>query len=70
LSTNFSNVQQEKGNVVFALHRLAENLNEFWIWESQEDRARGSRINKSKLRPLVEGDVVLIGNAAPIAVKG
>jgi hypothetical protein len=23
-----------------------------------------------KLRPLVDGDVVLIGNAAPIAVKG
>jgi hypothetical protein len=25
---------------------------------------------ESKLRPLVDGDVVLIGNAAPIAVKG
>ncbi|MBA3474956.1 MAG: antibiotic biosynthesis monooxygenase [Rubrobacter sp.] len=34
LRINFSNVQQEKGNVVFVLHRLAENPDEFWIYET------------------------------------
>jgi quinol monooxygenase YgiN len=34
LGINFSNVQQEKGNVVFVLHRSAENPDEFWIYET------------------------------------
>jgi len=34
LRINFSNVQQEKGNVVFVLHRSAENPDEFWIYET------------------------------------
>jgi hypothetical protein len=44
-------------------------------WESQEavdaheSRARFEDY-KSKLRPLVDRDVVLFGNAAPIAIKG
>jgi len=71
-------VQQEKGNIVFAIHRSTENPDEFWIyetWESQEavdahESSARFEEYKSKLRPLVEGDAVFFGNAAPFAVKG
>jgi hypothetical protein len=44
-------------------------------WESQEavdahESSARFEDYESKLRPLVDGDVVLFGNAAPIAVKG
>ena len=78
LGINFRIVQEERGNVVYALHRSTEDPNEFWIyetWESQEavDAHEGSprfAAYKDKLRPLVDGDTVLFGNAAPMAVLG
>lgn len=67
LRTNCSNVQQEKGNVVFALHRSVENPDELPItrpgrarrqWTLM-NRARGSKTISQSSVPGRRGDRLL-----------
>lgn len=77
LLINCGNVQKEAGNIVFAVHR-SNNPNEFWIYETWEtqtavdahESSERFAAYKTKLRPMVDGDTVLFGNATPLAVQG
>ncbi len=79
LLTNPRRIEQgEPGNLAFAVHKGRDNPNEFWLyetWESEEAVTRHEsgaafRSYKEALRPLVEPDSVLFGNAVPIKVLG
>lgn len=78
LLINYRNILEEPGNVVYALHRSKDNPDEFWIyetWESEEavdahENSPRFEEYKSKLRPLVDGETVLFGNATPFAALG
>ena len=68
----------EPGNLAFAVHRSNKNPNEFWLYETWESEAAVEahesgeefRRYKEALRPLVEPDSVLYGDAQPIKVLG
>lgn len=70
--------QGEPGNLAFGVHRSTENPNEFWLYETWESEAAveahesGEAFGryKEELRPLVEEDSVLFGNAVPVKVLG
>lgn len=69
------NVREEGGNVVYALHRPThdpDELSYYETWETVGARESSARfeVDKSRLRPLVDGDTVHFGNATPIAVLG
>ena len=79
LLTNYERIKDgEPGNLAFAVHRSTDNPSEFWLyetWESQEtvdahESGTAFERYKEELRPLVDGDTVLFGNARPIAVLG
>ncbi|HKR70847.1 MAG TPA: putative quinol monooxygenase [Streptosporangiaceae bacterium] len=77
-----SNVQRiragERGNLAFAVHRSRQDPREFWLYETWADLAAveehesgaGFKAYKEELRPLVESDSVLFGEAEPLAVLG
>ncbi len=75
---NLRNIQEERGNVVYAPHRSAEDPAEFWsyeTWESHEavdahEISLRFEQYKSRLRPLVNGETVLFGNAVPFSAIG
>lgn len=68
----------EPGNVVFAVHRGLENPDEFWLYETWEDETAVERHEsgdafrqyKEELRPLVNAESVVWGNATPVKVLG
>lgn len=78
LITNPAIAGEEPGQVVFALHRLVDNPNEFWIyetWEGEEAVAAHESSEpfleyRERLRPFVDGECVGWGNASPFAIKG
>lgn len=78
LLINYRNIREEQGNVAYSPHRSTDDPDEFWIcetWESQEavdTHENSARFEeyKSKLRPLVDCQTVLFGNAAPFAALG
>jgi quinol monooxygenase YgiN len=68
----------ESGNLAFAVHRSVDNPDEFWLYETWENRAAveahesgdAFREYKEQLRPLVDGDTLVFGNCSPIKVLG
>jgi len=77
-----SNMQRiragERGNLAFAVHRSRQDHREFWLYETWADLAAVEehesgadfRAYKKRLRPLVEPDSVLFGDAEPLAALG
>ncbi len=79
LLTNPRRIEQgEPGNLAFAVHKGRDNPNEFWLYETwvSEDAVTAHESGdaflsyKEALRPLVDPDSVLFGNAVPIKVLG
>lgn len=68
----------EPGNIVFGVHRSTEDPNEFWLYETWEDEAsveahesgEAFHAYKDELRPLVDPDTLVFGNAVPVKVLG
>ena len=68
----------ERGSLVFAVHRSTEDPREFWLYETWTDDAAveahesgpAFRAYKDALRPLVDPDTLVFGNAEPLAVRG
>jgi quinol monooxygenase YgiN len=68
----------EQGNLVFAVHRSTEDPNEFWLYETWTDEAaveahesgEAFQSYKERLRPLVDPDTLVFGNAVPVKVLG
>lgn len=68
----------EPGNLAFAVHRSQEDPREFWLYETWTDidavtaheSGADFKAYKERLRPLVEPDSVLFGNAVPLAALG
>ena len=68
----------ERGNLAFAVHRSRKDPRVFWLYETWADLAAveehesgaGFKAYKEELRPLVESDSVLFGEAEPLAVLG
>jgi quinol monooxygenase YgiN len=68
----------ERGNLAFAVHRSRQDPREFWLYETwldpdaveaHESGAEFKRY-KEELRPLVEPDSVLSGDAEPLGALG
>jgi quinol monooxygenase YgiN len=79
LLTNPRRIEEgEQGNIVFAVHRSTENPNEFWLyetWESEDavtahESGEAFKRYKEELRPLIDPDSLVFGNAEPIKVLG
>lgn len=79
LLTNHARIKEgEPGNLAFAVHRSTDDPDTFWLyetWESQEavdahESGPAFVHYKDELRPMVDGDTVLFGNAVPVAVLG
>ena len=79
LLTNPRRIEEgEPGNIVFAVHRSTENPNEFWLYETLEsedavnahESGEAFKRYKEELRPLVDPDSLVFGNAEPIKVLG
>ena len=79
LLSNVQRIQEgERGNLAFAVHRELEDSRTFWLYEVWTDpeavEAHESgpafQAYKETLRPLVEPDSVLFGNAEPLAALG
>ena len=70
--------QGEFGNFAFGVHRLVDNPNEFWLYETWafeeavEAHESGEAFLRYKevLRPLVEDDSVVFGNCVPVTILG
>ena len=68
----------ERGNIVFAVHRSTENPNEFWLYETWADEdaveahesGEAFQSYKERLRPLVDPETLVFGNALPVKVLG
>ena len=68
----------ERGNLAFAVHRSNSDPREFWLYETWSDpeavEAHESgpafAAYKDALRPLVDPDSLVFGDAAPLAVRG
>jgi quinol monooxygenase YgiN len=79
LLSNVTRIDEgERGNVVFAVHRSTEEPREFWLYETWTDlesvdaHESGPAFTayKNALRPLVDPDTLVFGNAEPLAVRG
>jgi quinol monooxygenase YgiN len=79
LLSNVTRIQDgERGNLAFAVHRELENPRTFWLYEvwtdleAVEAHESGPAFLRYKetLRPLVEPDSLLFGNAEPLAALG
>jgi quinol monooxygenase YgiN len=68
----------EPGNLAFAVHRSRDDSNEFWLyetWSSEEavnahESGEAFQRYKEQLRPLVDPDSLVFGNATPVKVLG
>lgn len=68
----------EHGNVVFAVHASNQDPREFWLYETWTDAEAveaheggpAFKAYKDDLRPLVDPDSLVFGDAAPLAVRG
>jgi quinol monooxygenase YgiN len=68
----------ERGNLAFAVHRSREDPREFWLYETWadleavEEHESGPEFKqyKERLRPLVEPDSLVFGDAEPLAAIG
>jgi len=68
----------ERGNVVFAVHASNQDPREFWLYETWTDpdaveaHESGPAFTayKDELRPLVDPDSLVFGDAEPLAVRG
>jgi quinol monooxygenase YgiN len=77
-----SNVQRiragERGNLAFAVHHSRQDPREFWLYETWADLAAVEehesgadfKAYKERLRPLVEPDTILFGDAEPLDAPG
>jgi quinol monooxygenase YgiN len=77
-----SNVERidagERGNVVFAVHASNQDPREFWLYETwtdaeaveEHESGPGFKAYKDALRPLVEPDSLVFGDAQPLALRG
>lgn len=80
LKDNFERIAtREKGNVVFVTHQSVENPREFWMYEVWEDQASVDKHESSKwfkeeykatLRPIVDPNSIIFGNAQILHAKG
>jgi quinol monooxygenase YgiN len=68
----------ERGNLAFAVHRSRTDPREFWLYETWVDEqaveahesGEAFKSYKDRLRPLVEPDSLVFGDAEPIDVIG
>jgi quinol monooxygenase YgiN len=68
----------EPGNLAFAVHRSVDDPNEFWLYEAWADQesveahesGEAFKQYKEELRPLVDPDSLVFGNAEPVKVLG
>jgi quinol monooxygenase YgiN len=68
----------ERGNVVFAVHASNQDPGEFWLYETwtdteavdEHESGPAFKAYKDALRPLVDPDSLVFGNAEPLAVRG
>ena len=68
----------ERGNVVFAVHASNQDPREFWLYETWTDpdaveaheTGPAFKAYKDELRPLVDPDSLVFGDAEPLAVRG
>lgn len=68
----------ERGNLAFAVHRSRKDPREFWLYETWTDEdavaehesGAAFQSYKERLRPLVESDSLLFGDAEPLAALG
>jgi quinol monooxygenase YgiN len=79
LLSNMERIRRgEHGNIVFALHRSRDDPRQFWLYETWidieavEEHESGAEFKayKERLRPLVEADSLLFGNAEPLDTLG
>jgi quinol monooxygenase YgiN len=79
LLSNVRRIQEgERGNLAFAVHRALDDPRTFWLYETWADEAAveahesgpAFTAYKDALRPLVEPDSLLFGNAEPLAALG
>ena len=79
LLSNVRRIQEgERGNLAFAVHRELEDPRTFWLYETWTDadaveaHESGPAFQQYKetIRPLVDPDSVLFGNAEPLAALG
>jgi quinol monooxygenase YgiN len=79
LVSNADRIQSgERGNLAFAVHRSIDDPREFWLYETWADEAAAEahesgdafKAYKEALRPLVEPESVLFGNAEPLVALG
>jgi quinol monooxygenase YgiN len=68
----------ERGNLAFAVHRSRSDPHEFWLYETwvdeqavdEHESGAAFKTYKDLLRPLVEPDRLLFGDAEPLAALG
>jgi quinol monooxygenase YgiN len=79
LLTNPRRIEEgEAGNIVFAVHRSKDDPNEFWLYETWTDEraveahesGEAFKRYKEALRPLVDPESLVFGNAVPVKVLG
>jgi quinol monooxygenase YgiN len=79
LLSNVARIDEgERGNVIFAVHRSTQEPREFWLYETWTDLESveaheggpAFAAYKDALRPLVDPDTLVFGDAEPLAVRG
>src|SRR5262245_24123430 len=68
----------ESGNLAFAVHRSRSNPREFWLYETWADEkaveahesGEDFKSYKDRIRPLVEPDSLVFGDAEPLDAIG